>query len=44
MKRYKIAVLDDSPNVALESADCGRFSTIERTSPYFRTTSPIRTP
>jgi len=43
MKKYKIAVLDDYQNVALESADWSVLA-IERTSPYFRTTLPIRTP
>jgi len=41
MKKYKIAVLDDYQNVALR-APIGRCSAIERTSPYFRTTLPIR--
>ena len=34
MKKYKIAVLDDYQNVALESADWSVLR-VERTSPYF---------
>ena len=42
MKKYEIAVLDDYQNAAL-NAPIGRCSVIERTSSYFKTTSPIQT-
>jgi len=42
MKKYKIAVLDDTKMWRLR-APIGRCSAIERTSPYFRTTSQIQT-
>ena len=43
MKKYKIAVLDDYQNVALESAD---WSVLRDRADIavFMTTSPIRTP
>jgi len=43
MKKHKIAVLDDYQMWRLRPR-IGRCSAIERTSPYSRTTSPIRTP